>query len=208
MKKFSNLSIGIICGMIFLLVYNLTSLAHDCTEIRENVLRLHIIANSDTEADQEIKLKVRDALLEKGFDIFEGCVSIDNAEELITPRIEEIEKTANTVIQSNGYSYKAEAQLATEYFDTREYEDFTLPAGKYLALKIVLGDGDGKNWWCVMFPALCLPAAEKKTDFNEVFNDKQIAIISDNSKYKIRFRIIEIIEKIKQGDIFNLGDIE
>ncbi len=207
MKKISNLTVGIICGMVFLVVYNLTSFAYNCNEIRENVLRLHIIADSDNKTDQEIKLKVRDELLKHGFDIFDGCVNIENAIQMIEPQLEAIEETANTVIRSNGYDYKAEAKLTTEYFDTRVYDDFTLPAGEYLALKIVLGSGEGKNWWCVMFPTLCLPAAEKKTDINAVFNNEQVNIISDKSKYKIRFRIIEIIEEFKQGDILSKGDI-
>ncbi len=205
MKRISNLTVGIICGIAFLIVYNATSLAYNCNEIRNNVLRLHIIADSDNEKDQEIKIKVRDALLEQGFNIFNGCVSIDNAIEKIEPQLEAIEDTANAVIRSNGFDYNAEAKLTTEYFDTRVYEEFTLPAGEYLALKIVLGNGDGKNWWCVMFPTLCLPAAEKKTDINAVFNDEQIKIISDKSKYKIKFRIVEFIEELKQVDIFNQG---
>ena len=109
-------------------------------------------------------------------------------------------------------NYKANAKLVYEYFDTRTYDNnITLPAGKYLALKIELGEAEGKNWWCVMFPALCLPAAQKedKNNIISVFSEEENAIIHNKSSYEIRFQIIEWIESIKsKGDIFNKVDNE
>lgn len=208
MKKISNLTMGVIVGTVFLIIYNVTGLAYNCQEIRDNIIRLHIVANSDSQTDQEIKLKVRDAILNESSLIFDDSITIENAKELIEPALCDIEAVANSVIESNGHKYKAHAYLTNEFFDTRVYEDFTLPAGKYLALKIVLGEGNGKNWWCIMFPSLCLPAAEQKTDINDVFSAEQIKIISGSDKYKIKFKIIEIIEKIKKVDIFIDGDNE
>ena len=211
MKKYSHLTAGIIAGVVFLLIYNVSVFAHQCNEIRNDTIRLHVIANSDSEEDQELKLKVRDAVLAAGQDIFDGSVTKENAEAKITAQLKALEKAANDTIRENGKSYTARAMLVTEYFDTRTYNDtVTLPAGKYLALKIVLGNGDGKNWWCVMFPSLCLPAAEK-TDIQaikNVYSEKEENIVTKSEKYEYRFKIIEIIEKVRnkvdnqfQGDI-------
>lgn len=200
MKKYSHLTAGIIAGLSFLIIYNFSAFAYQCNEIRSDTIRLHIIADSDSSADQEIKLKVRDAVLETGRDIFNGTVNTENATEIINNNLSLLEETANRTLKENGFSYTAKATLTTEYFDTRTYNgNVTLPAGKYLALKIVLGDGDGKNWWCVMFPSLCLPAAEKTDNeaMNESYSDKEKDIVLSNEKYEFRFRIIEYFEKIK-----------
>ena len=200
MKKYSHLTAGIIAGIVFLLIYNISVFAYQCNEIRNDTIRLHVIANSDSDEDQELKLKVRDAVLSAGHDIFDGSVTKENAEEKITAELNELEKAANDTIRKNGKYYTAQAMLVTEYFDTRTYNDsVTLPAGKYLALKIVLGDGGGKNWWCVMFPSLCLPAAEK-TDIQaikNVYSEKEENIVTGSEKYEYRFKIIEFIEKMR-----------
>ncbi len=204
MKKTSHLIIGILTGILFLFTFNLSAFSYNCNEIRSNVIRLHIIANSDSETDQDIKLKVRNAVLQESVNIFDGSTTIDNAVEKISPNIDTIIKTAEKVITTNGKTYNATAELTTEYFDTRVYDNnITLPAGKYLALKIVLGEGKGQNWWCIMFPALCLPAATENSDINITFSDKQTKIITDDGRYRIKFKIVEIFEKLKEGDIYN-----
>lgn len=212
MKNKLNLLAGITVSAIFLIVFNISAFSYKCDEIRDNVLRLHIVANSDTQEDQDIKLKVRDAILEESISIFDGSVNIKNATERIIPELQKIESVANKIISINNKNYKANASLKYEYFDTRTYNDsITLPAGKYLALKVELGEADGKNWWCVMFPSLCLPAAEKNDNnaIYQVFNNDEINIIQDRSKYEIRFRIIELIESLKsKGDIKQYGDNE
>ena len=162
MNKNSHLTIGIISGLIFLIIYNISAFAYQCNEIRSDTIRLHVIADSDSQIDQDVKLKVRDAVLNAGKSIFDGTVTKENAQEKITNELEIIENTANETLRKYNMNYTAKAELVTEYFDTRIYDDkVILPAGKYLALKIVLGEGNGQNWWCVMFPTLCLPAAEK-----------------------------------------------
>lgn len=200
MNKNTNLLTGIATAIIFLIIYNISSFAFQCNEIRANTIRLHVIANSDSPEDQDIKLKVRDALLDAGSNIFDGSVTPDNAQKKITDEINHLENTANSVLKKYNKNYHATVTLTTEYFDTRIYDDdITLPAGKYLALKVVLGEGDGKNWWCVMFPTLCLPATEK-TDHNALkntYSDTGKYIVENSDKYEIRFKIIEIIEKLK-----------
>ena len=202
MKRTSHLIIGIFTGLLFLITFNLSAFSYNCNEIRNNVIRLHVIANSDSEKDQDIKLKVRDAVLLEGAAIFDGSVTIDNAIAEITPNIDKIISTAEKIININGETYSATAVLTTEFFDTRVYDNnLTLPAGKYLALKIILGEGKGQNWWCIMFPALCLPAATENSDINMTFSDAQTKIIANDGRYRIKFKIVEILEKLKEGDI-------
>lgn len=200
MKNYRNLTVATAVSLIIVLFYNITAFAFNCKEIRTDVIRLHVIANSDSEEDQNLKLTVRDALLEKGINIFDGTVTPANAKEKITPEIDNLKAAAKDVIAENGYDYNVTAELVTEYFDTRVYDDkITLPAGKYLALKVTIGEGKGKNWWCVMFPSLCLPAA-KGTDKNAVeavFSENEAKIVTNSQDYEIRFKLVEYIEKLK-----------
>lgn len=201
MKISRNLTTAIIISIVFLLLWNISVFAYQCGEIRSDVLRLHILANSDSEEDQKLKLKVRDEILKTGYGIFNGSVCIENAVEKITPQINKIKETAEQVIKDNGYDYKVTVTLENEYFSTRVYNDsITLPAGKYLALKVIIGNGQGKNWWCVMFPALCLPAVEsnQRDEIDKVLNTDEEEIILDSSKYEVRFKIVELIESLKE----------
>lgn len=200
MNRHTNLTTGIVTAIIFLIIYNVSSFAFQCNEIRTNTIRLHVIANSDSDEDQNIKLKVRDAILDAGKNIFDGTVTPDNAKQKIEKEIKLLENTANNVLKENNKEYRATVSLTTEYFNTRTYDnDITLPAGKYLALKVVLGDGAGKNWWCVMFPSLCLPATEKNNhkSIKNAYTDAGKYIIENPDKYEIRFKIVEIIELLK-----------
>lgn len=190
--------ISIIIGLIVSIIVSTVSFGYECNKIRNDVIRLHIIANSDSKADQAVKIKVRDALLEYGKEMFSGNVNVDNAQEKLKIYKQYLIETANSVLEENGMNYKSEIYLTKEYFSTRQYEDFTMPAGEYLALKVVLGEGVGKNWWCVMFPPLCLPAASERSDLNVVFTEKGAAIIKNKDNYAIKFKIIEIVEELRQ----------
>lgn len=167
----------------------------DCRQVREDVLRLHVIAASDSEADQAVKLKVRDAVLREGAAIFDGSVTAKEAQARLEPYLRRLENAADRVLKENGLPYAATAQIVNEFFDVRTYENVTLPAGRYTALKIVLGDGAGKNWWCVMFPPLCLPAATAQEDAYAVFQDGGAHVVQGEPDYVIRFRIVELVEK-------------
>lgn len=122
--------------------------------IYNSVIRLHVIANSDSESDQTVKLAVRDALLEKADEIFDGS-TYDEAVDIAKSSLEAIEQTANDVLSANGFEYCGNVTLETEDFPTRDYGDVEIPGGKYLSLCVRLGDAKGKNWWCVMFPPMC-----------------------------------------------------
>ena len=168
----------------------------NCGQVREGVLRLHVIAASDSAADQTVKLAVRDEALRAGAAVFDGSVTAEQAEERITPYLPRIEEAANRVLREEGFDYTAAARLVEEYFDVRTYDGVTLPAGRYRALKIVLGEGKGKNWWCVMFPPLCLPAATaERDDAYAVFSGDGAKVVYGEPEYEIRFKIVELVEK-------------
>lgn len=197
MKKYQMAEISVAIGLVVSIIFSVIGFGAECKEIRNNVIRLHILANSDSAADQQVKLAVRDALLNCGSEIFGGAVNIDNAEDCLEREKQILTETANKVLAENGFEYKAEIFLTEEYFQTREYENFTLPAGEYLALKVILGNGKGHNWWCVMFPPLCIPAAAKRADTEIILGKNGAEIISNPAKYEMRFKIVEIIEELK-----------
>ena len=176
-------------------VFSVVSFASGCAEVRHDVLRLHVVGASDSEFDQSLKLKVRDAVLEKGGELFDGTVTADEAEKIITLRIDELKAVAEAVLKENGCDYKVDIQVGEEYFTTRCYEKFTMPAGVYTAVRVNIGSAEGKNWWCVMFPPLCLPAAS--ADADAFFTDEEMKIVSSSPKYEPRFKIVEIYESIK-----------
>ena len=155
MKKFKILRISLLAGFILTIAFSISGFAKTCDEIRGDVLRLHVLANSDSEEDQQLKLKVRDALLTAGKNIFDGSVTKENAEEKIEKEKEKLIETAEKVIRENGFDYPVEITVTDEFFTTRTYENVTLPAGKYKAVRVLIGESAGKNWWCVMFPPLC-----------------------------------------------------
>ena len=194
--KFRNLMIAVSISLTFLLLYNVSTFAYSCQTLRNDVIRLHILANSDSDEDQALKLKVRDAILLQCPGIFDGTVSPENAKEKIEPELDNLQSVAEQIIKENGYDYSVKAYLDEEYFSTRVYEDATMPAGKYLALKVIIGDGNGKNWWCVMFPTLCLPAAEENSA-DAVFSENEKDIVFNTEKYEVRFKVMEYFEKVK-----------
>ena len=149
----------LILGIVFSLTFGaFETFAEDCTQVRGEVLRLHIPANSDSEEDQAVKLALRDILLEEYGGALSGCGGLAEAEERVRELLPEIEQSCNEFLKACGFDYGARAEVVEMYFTTREYERLILPAGEYTALRITLGGGEGHNWWCVIFPQLCLPA--------------------------------------------------
>lgn len=191
--------------------------------LRGSVLRLHILADSDTKYAQSLKLKVRDGLLEAN--LFESAESLADAEKTVAENIDAIEKKAEDILQENGCYLPVSAELADVVFDERVYEDITMPAGEYRALRVKIGSAQGKNWWCVMYPPLCLPVActvdsEKKEDTEKIkdsdntaekddtktvrknasaekfFNDSEKDILHYPEKYEIRFAVWDKIKEM------------
>ncbi|MDE5669985.1 MAG: stage II sporulation protein R [Eubacterium sp.] len=183
--------------LLFLLISAyVTPFIQTSERISDDVFRLHILANSDNEEDQALKLKVRDAILVKGQNVFTDCSSLEEIINSCENNIDLFEKTARECIKNNGYDYSVKAYVDKEYFNTREYEEITLPSGIYNALKIEIGEAQGHNWWCVMFPAICLSAVSD-SEMNNILDEEEIELINSDNKYEIRFKIVEIYEKIK-----------
>ncbi|MEG2395857.1 MAG: stage II sporulation protein R [Oscillospiraceae bacterium] len=195
-----KIELSLLCGLIIATSLSLTSFSATCDNVRGDVLRMHIIANSDTPDDQALKLKVRDAVLTEGKDIFGKTLTSENAQELLLPRIDSLKESALKVIHDNGYNYDVKVQIGKDFFSTRTYDDkITLPAGTYEAVKVIIGEGCGQNWWCVMFPPMCLPAAEGNNDeikIDDVLSENEANVVKSSPKFEPRFKIIEIYEKI------------
>lgn len=189
-----SLLFGLLCSVF-------VSLAHfnaACDDLRTNVLRLHIIANSDSAADQQLKLKIRDEILSLSQELFSGATGIESAVKTAEDSADTVAEIANRVITENGFGYTAAASVGNSYFETREYNDFTLPAGTYKSLIVTLGEGEGKNWWCVIFPEVCLPAASD-ISLSDSTADESADIAYDKEHYILRFKTVEIYEKIKKS---------
>lgn len=197
MKKILKIQLSIALSLTICFIANINAFSNQCDGIRDKMLRMHVIANSDSVEDQNLKLKVRDAVLSKGKEIFDGSVTADEAVERITPHIDLLEKTAKETILNEGFEYDVNVTVQKEYFKTRTYDNsVTLPAGYYTAVKVVIGEGNGQNWWCIMFPPMCLPAAEAECDINDLLNYNENDIVSNGKKYKFKFKIVEICEEI------------
>ena len=163
-------------------------------EIYSDTLRLHILAASDAEEDQALKLLVRDAILAEysaqlsesaGFD-----AALTEAEVLLC----DIKASAESCIRENGYDYSVEVTLGEEWYDTREYEDFSLPRGVYSSLIVKIGEGAGRNWWCVMYPPMCLDMAldAPSDDWVSDYTESELSLIS-GGKYRVKFKLLELI---------------
>ena len=174
---------------------------HGERDIYDTVVRLHVLANSDTEEDQALKLMVRDGVLEAAAPLVEGCTTQAEAVEALTAHLPELEAAALSVVQSEGYSYPVTVLLGEEDYPTRTYESCAFPAGTYVSLRVLIGEGEGQNWWCCLFPPLCLSAATAKSDNEDAFiqvglTKDQYGIITETgkTKYKVRFKLLEVLE--------------
>ncbi len=177
---------------LFICILSSLSFDRDCEDIRQNLLRLHVIASGDTQKEQELKLKVRDAILTAGADIFSQNDDLTKAKSKAEENIGILQSIAESTLRKNGCTYPVVVEITECYFPTRQYENITLPAGKYNAVRVIIGEGKGKNWWCVMFPPMCLPAAkENEAELSDVLNEKSMNIVENGKKYEVRLWIVE-----------------
>lgn len=197
-----KIELSILIALILSIFVGIDVCSASCKDIRENIFRLHVIANSDSHEDQQLKLAVRDRIISTGGDIFAQVHNKEDAEKTIRPFLPEIQRAAEDVIREQGYDYPVKVMISNEYFNTRVYEAVTLPAGRYDALRVVIGSGEGKNWWCVMFPPMCLPAAEETEALEDVLSEEDLQFVSDYQDYEIRFKVIEWYENLK--NTFNI----
>ncbi len=167
--------------------------SENCDTVPGEVLRLHIPANSDSSEDQAIKLRLRDFILEEYGAQLGDCETLAQAEDRAAALLPEIETAATAFLRENGFSYGAKAELVTMDFPTREYERLILPAGEYRAIRITLGSGEGHNWWCVIFPQLCLPAVSKQDSENA---EQVLDSFGKPQRVKVKFAVYEALQKL------------
>ena len=173
---------------------------------KEKLIRFHVIANSDTEEDQELKLKVRDEIISYLQPKLENSSSIEESEKIITSEYDNLQSISRETILDNGYEYDVKVGIEYSNFPTKQYSNVILPAGEYKALKVVIGEGKGKNWWCVMFPPLCFVDEEngvidKSTDekLQSVLDEEEYNLITTKNKeeenvVKFKFKIVEVVK--------------
>ena len=204
MKKilnlFKNSKVKLVIILSFLLFLYTTVCAFSyaenvSTDIANSVFRLHVIANSDSKEDQDLKYKVRDSLLKYMKEICGDCKSKDEAIALVTEHQEEFKQIALQTIKDNGYSYDVNISIGNFEFPTKDYGDISLPAGYYDALRVEIGEAKGQNWWCVMFPPLCfvdvtsgVVPEESKEQLEDNLSEEEYALVSEDSDVKIQFK--------------------
>ena len=176
---------------------------------KEKLIRFHVIANSDSDEDQKLKLKVRDEIIAYLDPMLDKSKSIEQSEEIINKNKEKIVEISKRVVKENGYNYNVKAELGYSNFPTKQYSNIVLPAGNYKALKVVIGEGKGKNWWCVMFPPLCfvdidngITGKETEDNLKKVLSEKEYNMIAEQGRtnvedIELKFKIVEVIQKIK-----------
>ena len=177
------------------------SLEGEQAQLADRVIRLHVIANSDSEADQQLKLQVRDRVLECAAGLYRPEDDVCAAAERLRGSTELLEQVGEQAVREQGYSYPVTVTLGQYEFPTRRYPDFALPAGEYTALRVVIGEGGGENWWCVAFPPLCLGSVTETVEQAAQagrFTDRQVSLITGESEgYVIRFKALELWQACK-----------
>lgn len=192
MKLFlKSLSIAVLLTIIFSMI----PFSARCSDVSKEVFRLHILANSDSKKDQSLKLKVRDNVLKYTENLYKSADSLQNAEKLTSEELQNIANIAQKTVYDNGYTYQVKAEIRKMYFDTRYYENVTMPSGTYDALRITIGNGGGHNWWCVMYPSLCVGASTNYEELKEKTTDDEYNLMTSGG-YTYKFKIVEYFEKI------------
>jgi stage II sporulation protein R len=176
-------------------------------EENRDLIRLHVLANSDTEADQALKYMVKDAIVREMAAKFSSSESIDESRDILLSSLPQVEDIARNTLGKLGSDYDVQAQYGRFFFPTKYYGSFSLPAGEYEAVKVVIGEGKGANWWCVLFPPLCFAPAEEVKDVSKVKNGYPIKTPERFKKEEVRvsFKLVEVIKTsfITLARIFN-----
>ena len=198
-RKLKVWEIALLVGLAIFLISGALALQTQ-EQLSDKVVRLHVLANSDSEEDQALKLLVRDAILERAEDLLSKSGDREEAEGLLRGRLLEFEQVAAAVIAQAGYDYPVRVELEDTQFPTKEYDGFTLPAGDYLALRIVIGKGEGQNWWCVVFPPLCTAASADvpETALAAGLTEDQVSLMTEeDGGYQLKFKAVELWERLK-----------
>ena len=187
------------CACIPVLVWGFLLLS-DRHQLRQEIIRFHVVANSDAPQDQAVKLKVRDAVLESIQKDLQQVADVEAARVYLQENLTKIREIADRTLAASGFRERAVVSLCEEAFDTRIYDTFTLPAGVYEALRITIGEGKGHNWWCVTFPNLCLPATSE--DFTDTaaaagFSENLTQTLTERKEYRVRFFLLDALGRME-----------
>lgn len=193
-RLFTKADLSLLIGLaVSVAIASFANFGIACNEIRSDVVRLHILANSDSEFDQQLKLKVRDRILSEMGSAFQSAQSQQEARQIAENSLDSIEKIARDELLKNGVDEPVTASVCNMYFTTREYDTFSLPAGEYEAVRVIIGEGKGQNWWCVMYPPMCVPsAAAEEMDSKEA---QEIEELNNEPLFKPKLAILEWFTK-------------
>lgn len=187
-----------VIGLLAVLFAGLSfySFSAACEELRPQVFRLHILANSDDPVDQAQKLLVRDAIVEACGEWFENVDNQSEAKHIAAAHLDTCQQLAQETLRQAGSDDTVRVEITNQFFRTRHYDGFSLPAGRYDTLKIIIGNGEGHNWWCTLYPTLCLPAASS-TDALSEFSPTQSDLMLHPQDYRLRFALLEWVEELR-----------
>lgn len=199
-RKLKRWELALMLGILVAVVAG-SWLTREQQELADSMIRFHVIANSDTEEDQALKLAVRDRVLEEAEGLYPEGATLEQAQAALEGHLNTLAAAGRAVVEEQGYDYPVSARLEDCWFPTKEYEDFALPAGNYTALRVTIGEGKGQNWWCVAFPPLCLGAASETVDQAleaGYFTPDQGALVTgDGEQYVLKFKAMELLGEVQ-----------
>ena len=196
-RKHRLLGRALVCGFVLAALCSFFPFAAACGQLPRDVVRLHVVANSNGAEDQAVKLLVRDAVLEEAARWYQGAGSMEEASSQLCTHLQSIAGAARQVLGEQGMGYSATAQMTEMYFPTRDYGDFRLPAGRYRTLRVTLGEGAGKNWWCVVFPSLCLPAATQEEALLTLPEGER-QVVEGGQDVQVKLKAVELWESLRE----------
>ena len=199
-RKLKRWEMALMLGLLCALVGG-SWLGQEQHELADSVIRFHVIANSDSAQDQTLKLAVRDRVLEEAQAVYPSNATLESARSALESSLTQLADAGRQVVEEQGYDYQVSAKLTQCWFPTKEYDGFALPAGNYTALRVVIGEGEGQNWWCVAFPPLCLGAASETVDTAAqagYFSQDQVKLVTGESEgYVLKFKGMELLGQLE-----------
>lgn len=199
-RKLKRWELALMFGLLAAVVAG-SWLGQEQQELADSVIRFHVIANSDSQEDQALKLRVRDEVLAQAERFYPEHATLTEARSALEEHLDDLAQAGQAVVNETGYDYQVTAELTNCWFPTKEYEGFALPAGNYNALRIVIGEGKGQNWWCVAFPPLCLGAASETVEEATqagYFTPGQAALVTEQDEgYVLKFKSLELLGQLQ-----------
>lgn len=190
----------VLCILAIAFAMDMVAVAKEKRVLQQGLIRLHVVASSDSEEDQQVKLQVRDAVVAYVEEAMRHVMTVDEAKAWLQENLPGIEAAANDMLRKLGLSHKAKVSFQQEAFDVRHYDSFSLPSGVYDSLRVTIGEGQGRNWWCVVFPSLCLPAAGETVEdvaAGAGFPDDLTNTLTNRQNYKLRFYFLDLFGKLE-----------